>query len=273
MGRAAAELEHAIAAPTGWRRGATWCSDHTIAGPVHAAQYPGLPVVATNHNPVLAHRDGDLLDARRAAARSSRSPIARVDHRPCRSPRSSTTASTSDFPDGIGGEAATAMLTRMTPDKGIDRAMPSRPARRGAACASPRRCASRANDEYFDERDPAAPRRRRRVPGRGRRRRASASCWARPLALLNPIDVGRTVRHGDGRGDGVRHARWSACPGGAAPEIVVDGVTGFLAAERRRARRRDRAGARARPIGVPRARRRRVLRRPHVRALRRRVRA
>ena len=39
--------------------------------------------------------------------------------------------------------------------------------------------------------------------------------------------LGRAVRHGDGRGDGLRHTG-DRVPEGSAPEVVIDGETGFV---------------------------------------------
>ena len=50
MGRASIELEHAIGAYE-LVEDCDVVHDHTLAGPVYAARFPALPVVATNHMP------------------------------------------------------------------------------------------------------------------------------------------------------------------------------------------------------------------------------
>lgn len=226
MGRAAAELAHAVLA---YRLAAEYdvVSDHTIGGPVHAAQYPGLPVVATNHNPFSVTREavystmvgrGSIVAISQSHASTTSLPIASVIHHGI---------DVGTFPDGIGGEAL-AMLTRMTPDKGIERAI--RLARRAGV---PLRIAAKiraaAEHEYFaDVIEPLLGEGIEflgEVDAAGKRDLLAGS-----LALLNPIEWDEPF--------GMAMVEALACgtpvvgtPRGAAPEIVVDGVNGFLAAD------------------------------------------
>lgn len=225
MGRAAAELEHAIGA---YRLSESFdvVSDHTIGGPVHGAAYPDLPVVATNHNQFSRTRDaiystlvgrGSIVAISQSHAATTSLPIAAVVHHGVDVER---------FPAGGGSGGYLAMLTRMTPDKGIDRAI--RLARSaGVPLRIAAKIASQRERDYFD--DGIAPMLGGdieflgEVDATGKR-----TLLGDALALLNPIQwdepFGMAMLESLACGTPV-----VATPRGAAPEIVVDGTTGFLA--------------------------------------------
>ena len=77
---------------------------------------------------------------------------------------------------------------------------------------------------------------------------------ARGAAHADPL--AGAVRHGHGRGHGVRHAR-DRLPGGLGPEVVADGVTGFVVEDEDAMAGAIGEVGRDRPRGLPRARGRR----------------
>ncbi len=227
MGRASIELEHAIGA---YRLAADYnvVSDHTIGGPLHSASYPHLPVVATNHNPFSRTRDaiystlvgrGAIVAISESHAASTRLPIAAVIHHGI---------DVEQFPIGSGAGGYLAMVTRMTPDKGIDRAI--RLARRAGL---PLRIAAKIRErherEYFDS--VIAP-----LLGDGIEFLGEVDAIGKRVlladatALLNPIEwdepFGMAMLESLACGTPV-----VATPRGAAPEIVVPSITGYLAAD------------------------------------------
>ncbi len=128
MGMAAVELRHLIHGYRAMRdRAVDIVHDHTLIGPVYAGRYPDLPVVTTNHGPF----DNALTDLYRAvadevpviaishdqASRAGDVPIEAVIHHGLDLER---------FPvgDGRGDERGPylAFLGRMAPEKGARRA-------------------------------------------------------------------------------------------------------------------------------------------------------
>jgi len=225
MGRAAAELEHAIGAYA-LAREYDVVSDHTIGGPVHGASYPGLPVVATNHNPFSRTRNaiystlvgrGSIVAISQSHAATTALPIAAVIHHGL---------DVDTFPAGTGTGGYLAMLTRMTPDKGIERAI-----RLARAAGVPLKIAAKIREqrelEYFDT--TIAPLLGENVEFLGEvDADGKRKLLADALALLNPIEWDEPF--------GMAMVESLACgtpvvgtPKGAAPEIVVPGTTGFLA--------------------------------------------
>lgn len=225
MGRAAAELEHAIGAYK-LARDFDVVSDHTIGGPVHGASHPGLPVVATNHNPFSRTRDaiystivgrGSIVAISESHARSTELPIAAVIHHGI---------DVDTFPVGDGAGGYLAMLTRMTPDKGIERAI-----RLARAAGVPLRIAAKIREQrehdYFES--VIAPLLGTTVEFLGEVDAAGKrELLAGAVGLLNPIEWDEPF--------GMAMIESLACgtpvvstPKGAAPEIVSSGTTGFLA--------------------------------------------
>ena len=224
MGRASIELEHAIGAYE-LVQGCDVVHDHTLAGPLYSARFPDLPVVATNHMPftrtmtaifgAAVPRVG-LIAISHSHAASTTLPIAGVVHHG---------VDLRDFPEGAGDGGYVAVLSRMTPEKGVHRAIGI--AREAGVqlriAAKMREPHERA---YFDEF--VRPHLDDDVVYLGELGAAEKrSLLAGAAALLNPIDwpepFGMAMVEAMACGTPI-----VGCPQGAALEIVVDGVTGYL---------------------------------------------
>jgi glycosyltransferase involved in cell wall biosynthesis len=224
MGRAVSELEHAIGA---YELAADYdvISDHTTGGPLVALSNPSPPVVATNHNPFGRGREAiyrkaidriALVAISQSHASSTDLPVAAAIHHGI---------DADAFPQGDGGGGYLATLTRMSPDKGVHRA--AELARRAGV---PLRIAAKVRtdqeQQYFDDRvrpllgDGVEFVGEVDAGGKGR-------LLADAVALLNPTEwsepFGMTMLEAMACGTPV-----VGTPRGAAPEIVEDGVTGFL---------------------------------------------
>jgi len=224
MGRAVSELEHAIGAYA-MAEDCDIISDHTTGGPIVALTSPQPPVVATNHNPFSRGREAIY---RRAADRVSLVAISQ-------SHAATTELSVSavihhgidvgGFPEGDGGGGYLAALTRMSPDKGVHRA-----AGLARSAGLPLRIAAKiataAEQQYFDE--CVRPLLSDGVEFLGEVDAAGKrELLAGAVALLNPTEwaepFGMTMLEALACGTPVVGTRR-----GAAPEIIDDGVTGFL---------------------------------------------
>ena len=224
MGRASIELEHAIGAYE-LVKGCDVVHDHTLAGPVYSARFPSLPVVATNHMPftrtmtaifgAAAPRVG-LIAISHSHAASTKLPIAGVVHHG---------VDLSEFPEGAGDGGYVAVLSRMTPEKGVHRAIAI-----ARAAGMQLRIAAKMREpheiEYFDEF--VRPHLGDDVVYLGELGATEKrNLLAGAAALLNPISwpepFGMAMVEAMACGTPV-----VGCPQGAAPEIVVDGVTGYL---------------------------------------------
>ena len=193
-------------------------------------------------------------------ARSTELPIAAVIHHGI---------DVDTFPVGSGAGGYLAMLTRMTPDKGIERAM-----RLARAAGVPLRIAAKIREQrehdYFES--VIAPLLGTTVEFLGEVDAAGKrELLAGAVGLLNPIEWDEPF--------GMAMIESLACgtpvvgtPKGAAPEIVSSGTTGFLADDDAGLIDADRPARRDRPRRVPRAHPAIVLDRAHVRAVRRGVR-
>ena len=224
MGRASIELEHALGAYQ-QLQGCDIVHDHTLAGPIIAARYPEMAVVATNHMPFTRTMTAifgaavphvGLIAISHSHAASTTLPIAGVVHHGI---------DVAEFPVGNGGGGYVAVLARMTPDKGIHRAI----AIAKAACV-PLRIAAKMKEprerEYFEQY--VEPELNGEIQYLGeldhvRKRKFLGDA----VALLNPImwpePFGMTMVEAQACGTPV-----VGCPRGAAPELVEHGVTGFL---------------------------------------------
>jgi len=225
MGRAVAELEHAIGA---YELAAEYdvISDHTTAGPLVALTNPSPPVIATNHNPFGRGRQAiyrkaidriALVAISQSHAASTDLPVAAVIHHGIEA---------ATFPEGDGKGGYLATLTRMSPDKGVHRA-----AHLARTAGMPLRIAAKVRtdheQQYFD--DMVHPLLGDgvefvgEVDGDGKRDLLTGA-----VALLNPTEwaepFGMTMLEAFACG-----TRVVGTPRGAAPEIVEHGVTGFLA--------------------------------------------
>ena len=223
MGRASIELEHAIGAYE-LVRDCDVVHDNTLAGPVYAARFPDLPAVATNHMPFTrtmtaifgaATPHVGLIAISHSHASSTSLPIAGVVHHGI---------DLAEFPVGTGEGGYAAVLSRMTPEKGIHRAIAIARAA-GVQLRIGAKMRESHEIEYFDEfvrphlgddviylGELGATEKRELLGG--------------AVALLNPIGwpepFGMAMVEALACGTPV-----VGCPQGAAPEIVVDGV-GFL---------------------------------------------
>ena len=225
-GGSLAELRHILHAYD-WLdgQGIDVVHDHTLAGPVFAAK-AGLPVLTTNHGPFdenLAPYYAAIADmvpiiaiSERQAATAGSIPVAAVVHHGI---------DVDTVPVGAGDGGYAAFLGRMCPDKGIPVAIRTArlagvPLRIAAKMSEPREHA------YFERE--VEPLLGGDVEYVGELSRDdSAAFVGAACCLLNPIQweepFGMVMVEALATGTPV-----VATPWGAAPEIVVDGRTGFV---------------------------------------------
>lgn len=251
MGRASIELEHAIGAYA-LVDGADVVHDHTLAGPVIAGRFTRSPVVATNHMPFTrtmtaifgaAVPDVALVAISHSHAASTELPIAAVVHHG---------VDLADFPIGSGAGGYAAVLARMTPEKGVHRAVAI-----AKAAGVPLRIAAKMREpherRYFEEH--VEPHLDDDIVYVGEiDAAAKLELLGGAIALLNPIGwpepFGMAMIEAQACGTPV-----VGCPQGAAPELVEHGVTGLLsdddaelAEALRSVQRLDRAACRQRIV-------------------------
>lgn len=224
MGRASIELEHALGAYE-LVRDCDVVHDHTLAGPIYSARFPHLRVVTTNHNLFSRTNNAIFGAAPHAAlvaisqshADSTDLPVAAVVHHGI---------DVADYPFGHGDGGYLAVLSRMAADKGVHRAIAV-----AQAADMPLRIAAKMRDEreieYFEQfvRPYLGP----TIEYVGELDAVEKLHFlANATALLNPIQwnepFGMATVEALACGTPV-----VGCPRGAMPEIVVDGVTGYLA--------------------------------------------
>jgi glycosyltransferase involved in cell wall biosynthesis len=224
MGRASIELEHVIGAYELVKH-CDVVHDNTLAGPIYSARYPGLPVVTTNHNPFNRTYNAlygavvprvALVAISQSHGSSTHLPIDAVVHHGI---------NVDDYPFGAGDGGYVALLGRMTPNKGVHRAIAVARAAgmRLKIAAKMREPHERAYFEEFVE-----PHLGDdviflgEVDADGKR-----ELLASAAALLNPISwrepFGMVMLEALACGTPV-----VGCPQGAAPEIVEHDLTGFL---------------------------------------------
>jgi len=225
IGGAVTELRHVIHAYKAVR-GHDIVHDHTLVGPVYADRFLGLPVVTTNHGPF----DGDLHDYYRAIA--DRVPIIAISQHQASTAGDIPLAGvihhgidTNKFTLGAGRGGYALFLGRMSPDKGVHTAV--RVARQaGVPLKIAAKLREQAEHEYFEERvrpllggdiefvgEVAGAAKHELLGG--------ALCLLNPMAWPEPF--GMVMIEALASGTPV-----VATPRGAAPEIVDDGVTGYL---------------------------------------------
>ncbi len=227
IGGAVTELRHVIHAYEA-ASGYDIVHDHTLVGPVYSERFSSLPVVTTNHGPF----DGELHDYYRAIG--DRVPIIAIsDHQASTASDISVAAvihhgiDVDKFTVGSGGGGYALFLGRMSPDKGVHNAI--RIARKAGV---PLKIAAKLHEQpeydYFNEY--VRPllggdiEYVGEVGGAAKRDLlAEASCLLNPMQWHEPF--GMVMIEALSSGTPV-----VATPRGAAPEIVDDGVTGYLRA-------------------------------------------
>ena len=200
--------------------------DHTLSGPVYADRFPWLPVVTTNHGPFL--RDlGPLYQAV-----SDRVPVIAISHHQASTAGDVNIAAVihhgldvAEWPVGTGSGGYALFLGRMNPDKGVHRA-----ARAAREAGVPLKIAAKMSEppevEYFESAvKPLLGGDIEFVGEVGCAEKTvllgEATCLLNPIAWPEPF--GMVMIEALASGTPV-----VATAVGSAPEIVDDGVTGFL---------------------------------------------
>lgn len=200
--------------------------DHTLVGPLYCAAFPSLPVVTTNHGPFNA----ELIDLYRAL--SGRVPVIAISHHQAASAVDVPIAAVihhgvdvADYPVGRGGGGYAAFLGRMNPSKG-----PHLAAEIARAAGFPLRIAAKMREPeeraYFEAM--VRPLLGADVTYVGEvDRQAKLDLLGAAECLLNPIvwaePFGMVMIEALACGTPVLSSDY-----GAAPEIVEDGVVGFV---------------------------------------------
>ncbi len=200
--------------------------DHTLVGPLHSAAFPNLPVVTTNHGPFNA----ELIDLYRTI--SGRVPVIAISHHQASTAQDVSIAGVihhgvclDDFPMGQGGAGYALFLGRMHPGKA-----PHVAARIARRAGIPLKIAAKMSEPqehaYFEAM--VRPLLNRDVTYIGEVDRqgklellGGAECLLNPIAWPEPF--GMVMVEALACGTPVLTTRL-----GAAPEIVADGVVGFL---------------------------------------------
>jgi glycosyltransferase involved in cell wall biosynthesis len=225
MGNVVAEIHH-VAHAYEVVRSFDIIHDHTLIGPIFAAQFGDLPLVTTNHGPF----DLELMSLYRSI--TPRVPIIAISHDQARSAPDVPIAAVihhgvdpGEFPVGRGDGGYFMYLGRMAEDKGV-RAAALVARRAGVPLMIAAKNREPAEREYFE-------REVRPLLGEGvvylgeigGAEKLELLGGAR--ALLNPIEwpepFGLVMIEALACGTPVL-----AFPNGSAPEIVEPGVTGFL---------------------------------------------
>jgi glycosyltransferase involved in cell wall biosynthesis len=224
----ATEIRHVVHAyDEAVQFGAEIVHDHTLVGPLYGTRF-GIPIVTTNHGPF----NSELHACYRAI--SGRVPIVAISEHHAASAGEIPVAAAihhgvdlSDFPlgDGRGGYAA--FVGRLSADKGVaDAARIARAA--GVPLKIAGKCREPAEIEYF--RDSVEPLLGTEVEYLGEvggtdkiDLLAGATCLLNPIAWPEPF--GMVMVEALACGTPV-----VATPYGSVPEIVVDGVNGFVRA-------------------------------------------
>jgi glycosyltransferase involved in cell wall biosynthesis len=226
--RPAAELHHVVNAYD-WLAGEVdVVHDHTLVGPVYAQRFPSLRVVTTNHGPF----QGELADFYRSIGDVV--PILAISHHQASTAHRTRVAGVihhgvdvNQFPVGDGDGGYAAFVGRMSPNKGVHTAIAI-----ARAADVPLKIAAKMDEPaervYFEER--VKPMLGGdvefigEVGGSDKLALLGAAC-----CLLNPIawpePFGMVMIEALACGTPVL-----ATPLGAVPEIVDNGVTGFIRA-------------------------------------------
>jgi glycosyltransferase involved in cell wall biosynthesis len=204
--------------------------DHTLVGPLYAAAFPNLPVVTTNHGPfnaalidlyrVIAARVPIIAISKHQASTALPVPIAAVIHHG---------VSVTDFPVGPGGGGYALFLGRMHPGKA-----PHVAAAIARSAGYPLRIAAKMREpeerDYFETM--VRPLLGADVTYVGEVDRhakvellSGADCLLNPIAWAEPFGMVMIEALACGTPVLTTHC-------GAAPEIVEDGVVGFVRSDR-----------------------------------------
>jgi len=225
VGGAVSELRHVIHAYEAVS-GYDIVHDHTLVGPVYSERLPGLAVVTTNHGPF----DGDLHDYYRAICR--RVPVIAISHHQASLADDIDVAGVvhhgldvDKFSTGSGSGGYALFLGRMSPDKGVHVAI--RIARKAGV---PLKIAAKLHEQpefdYFNEH--VRPLLGGDVEFVGEvGGTAKSELLGGAVCLLNPMQwhepFGMVMIEALASGTPV-----VATARGAAPEIVDEGITGYL---------------------------------------------
>ncbi|MDA8080771.1 MAG: glycosyltransferase family 4 protein [Actinomycetota bacterium] len=201
--------------------------DHTLLGPAYSAKYPGLAVVTTNHIPF----SGGLNQYYKALG--SRVPVIAISNVQAEAAVGINLAAVihhgvnlKEFPVGDGRGGYALFLGRMSPDKGVHTAIEA--ARRaGVPLKIAAKCRERGEQAYFDEViKPMLGRDVEYLGEVGREEKlellGGATCLLNPIAWVEPFGMVMLEALACGTPVVATHS-------GAAPEIVDDGKTGYLA--------------------------------------------
>lgn len=209
--------------------GADLIHDHTLAGPVYAEHVAPAPIVVTAHGPFddrlgglyreFADRLALVAISHHQATTAVTAPIAAVIHHGV-DPR--------EFAIGAGDGGYALFLGRMVPEKGVDRAI-GVARRAGVPLIVAAKLSEPHEYDYFEAR--VRPRLGRGVDFIGEVDAAdTVDLLGRATCLLNPIawpePFGMVMIEALACGTPV-----VATPCGAAPEIVDEGITGFIRAD------------------------------------------
>jgi glycosyltransferase involved in cell wall biosynthesis len=231
MGAGLPEAAHVLAAYDALDHQVDIIHDHTTLGPLLAGRHPDRhpPIVTTNHGPFT--HDASLLFAEVApdvaivaishnqAASAGTVPIAAVIHHG---------VDLELYQPGRGQGGYLLFMGRMTPEKGAHRALRAakRAGHRLVIVAKMREPEERAYYQQCvapllgpgDSRPRELPVQRRRELLQGAKALLNPIAWPEPfgLVMIEALAAGTPVL---------------AFPNGSAPEIVDDGVTGFLCAD------------------------------------------
>ncbi|MGD9703805.1 MAG: glycosyltransferase family 4 protein [Acidimicrobiia bacterium] len=233
IGVTTTEMEHVVFAYDALlRRGVDVIHDHTLVGPlVGAARHAPIPIVTTNHGLFDVHlrpifrelgRVSSVVAISHSQARTAGDvPIAAVIHHGVRPER---------FPVGRGDGGYALFLGRMSPAKGVVQAIQAARAA-GVRLVIAAKCWEHEEVRFFErEVAPLLGDDVEFVGELGGARKMALLGGA--VALLNPIQwdepFGMTMIEALACGTPV-----IVTPRGAAPELVDDGITGFLCAGER----------------------------------------
>ncbi len=204
--------------------------DHTLVGPLHSASFPKLPVVTTNHGPF----NPELIDLYRVI--SGRVPVIAISHHQASTAPSVPVAAVihhgvdlEEFPVGQGGGGYALFLGRMHPGKA-----PHLAARIAREAGVPLRIVAKMREPeeraYFEAM--VRPELGGDVTYLGEADRqtklqmlAEADCLLNPISWAEPF--GMVMIEALACGTPVLTTNF-----GAAPEIIEDGVVGFVRSER-----------------------------------------